>query len=323
METLTELGRHQICKMIGIKNPNSIFVKSKEAFLDRMNLYRTVYDIDKLVNTYKEELKKCGSEEEFIMKIMNDEKIVYDTVEREMLKAEALDIILGSGHVADALYATDEYSVFLRDSKSECTLRIYFESPLYEAFKFAVYGLYDCSNTLYDFVYKLTSNKFLASANDLNINGFSDDIFKNSLRAQMNLMSKVIIDIICPKYLNGKNVKYIKCAEVQLSSTVNKTVESLDKIIKEIRNADGCGFENANAELFTTTALAKNNSITLKNLIIPNGKSDKRNVFNYDEYTLIRYLRKIRGEHKSKYDDYLSNGEIELKVTQDTEIAWI
>lgn len=323
METLTELGRHQICKMIGIKNPNSIFVKSKEAFLDRMDLYRTIYNIDKLVNAYKEELKKYDSEEEFIMKIMNDEKIIYDTIEREIIKAEALDIILGYGHVINALYATDEYNVFLRDSKSECTLRIYFESPIYEAFKFAVYGLYESGSTLYEFVYKLTGNKFLASANDLDLSCFSDDMFKNSLRAQMNLMSKVIVDIICPKYLNGKNVKYIKGAEVQFSSTVNKTVESLDKIIKEVRNAEGCGFENADAELFTTTALAKNNSITLKNLILPNEKSDKRNVFNYDEYTLIRYLRKIRGEHKSKYDDYLSNGEVELKVTQDIEIAWI
>lgn len=309
--------------MIGIKNRNSIFVKSKEAFINRMSLYRTVYNVDKLVDTYKNELSKYESEEVFIEKIENDIRTVYYTVEKEMMRAEIIEHIFGSSDLANALYATDEYNVFFRDSKNECTLRIYFDSPLYEAFKYAVYGIYDCPSTFHDFVYVLTENSFLALAKDLSFDEFSNDIFRNSLRAQMNLVSKILIDIICPKYLNTKNIKYFKGCEVQLSSTVNKTVESLDKLTMEIREADGCSFENANTELFTTTALANNNSITLKNLILPNGTTDKHNVFNYDEYTLIRYLRKLRGEPKSLFDNYLSNGNIEMIVSQDNEISWI
>ena len=323
METLTELGRHQICRMIGIKNENSIFVKSKEAFIDRMNLYRIIYDIDKLIDTYKLELSKYESEEVFIRKIEDDIRTVYNTIEKEMIKTELIEHIFGHNDIENALYATDEYNVFFRDNKNECTLRIYFDSPLYEAFKYAVYSIYNCQSTFHDFVYELTENSFLALAKDLSFDGFSNDAFRNSLRAQMNLVSKILIDIICPKYLNTKNIKYFKECEVQLSSTVNKTAESLDKIVTEIREASGCSFENANAELFTTTTLANNNGITLKNLILPNENTNKHNVFNYDEYTLIRYLRRLRGEPQSLFDSYLSNGNIEMIVSQDSDISWI
>ena len=323
METLTELGRHQKCKAIGIRNPNSIFVKSKEAFLDRMNLYRLVYNIDELVNAYKTELKEHVSEEEFIAKIEKDTRTIYDVVEKEIVKAEMLDTIFGSGSLAKALNATTEYNVFLRDETNECTLRIYFESPVYEAFKFLTLGIYSCHSTFSDFVYDLTDNKFLAATKDLDLMELSIPDYRNTLIAQMNLISSVLADIICPKYINRKHVKSLKGAEMLISSTVNKTVDSLDKIASEIANADGCSFENVCIELFTVKSLAVNNCISLKKCIVPNEISSKLNIIKSDEYTFVKYLRKIRDEQESKYDNILANGDMEMQVTQDIKIAWV
>lgn len=323
METLTELGRHQICKAIGIRNANSIFVKSKEAFIDRMNLYRLVYNIDKLVDTYKEELARYKTEDEFIYKINKDKALIYSTIESEIVKVEMVDNLFSSCAISKILRATTEYNVLLIDETNECTLRFYFESPVYEAFKFLVYGFCDCSSTFSDFVYKLTNNKFLATTSDLDLCEFSDNSYRSVLKAQMNLISSVITDIISPKYINRKHVKYLKGAEVLVSSTINKTVDSLDKVVTELRNAKGCSFENICAELFTTTMLAKNRDIALKNLILPNKETCKLNVINYDEYTFIKYLRKIREEQETDYDSFLSKGDMELRVTQGIDIAWI
>lgn len=323
METLTELGRHQICKAIGIMNPNSTFVKSKEAFIDRMNLYRLTYNIDELVEAYKEELSKCKSEENLIKKITKDKNKIYNTVKREIVKAENIDIIFGNRNIARALDATTEYNVFLRDEYSECTLRIYFESPIYEAFKFLVLGFYECKSTFREFVLELTNNKFIAATKDLVLEEISEISIRNTIQAQLNLISNVIVDIVCPKCINSKNVKFIKGAEVKVSSTVNKTTESLDRLVDEIRNADGCTFENVCVELFTLKYLSKNTDISLKKLILPNEEYSKLNVVNYDEYTLIRYLRKIRGEQESIYDSILANGYKELQVTHGLDIAWL
>lgn len=323
METLTELGRYQICKAIGIKNPNSTFVKSKEAFIDRMNLYRLTHNIDKLVNAYKEELSKHDSEEEFIAKLDSDINKVYDTVKKEIIKVETIDLMFGDSSVLKSLAATNEFNVFLRDDDGECTLRLYFDSPVYEAFKFLVYGFYEYQSTYSDFVYNLTDNKFLAATNDLDLDEFKEGLYVSTLKAQMNALSSILVDIACPKYINKKNVKSMGKAEVLISSTVHKTVDSLDKLITAIRTIEGGSFENVCAELYTTEPLAKNNTITLKKLVFPNETKSKLNVINYDEYTLIKYLRKIRKEHKSDYDSILANGNIEMQVTQEKEIAWV
>lgn len=323
METLTEIGRYQICKAIGIRNPNSIFVKSKEAFLDRMELYRLVYNIDELVDAYKTELKRHKSEDDFIAKIEQDIRVIYDVVEKEIIKAEMLDTIFGSGILSKALDATTEYNVFLRDESNDCTLRLYFESPVYEAFKFLTLGTYNCQSTFGDFVYDLTDNKFLAATKDLDLVELSIPDYRNTLIAQMNIISSILVDIVCPKYINRKHVKYLKGAEVLISSTVNKTVDSLNKIATEISNADGCSFENVCIELFTVSDLDVNSSISLKKCIVPNEINSKLNIIKNDEYTFIKYLRKIRGEQESEYDNILANGYMEMQVTQGIDIAWV
>lgn len=322
METLTELGRYQICKAIGIKNPNSIFVKSKEAFIDRMNLYRLTHSVDKLVNAYKEELANHDSEEDFISKLNKDTELLYDSVKRDIIKVETADLIFGDSKLLKALAATSEYNVYLRDDENECTLRLYFESPVFEAFKFIVHCFYEYT-TFNEYVYSITNNKFLAATRDLDLDELNDNLYVSTLKAQMNLISNILIDIACPKYINSKNIKNMGNAEVQVSSTVHKTVESLDKLVTALRTADGCTFENVCVELFTTKALAKNNTITLKKLIFPNESNSKLNVMNFDEYTFIKYMRKIRKEHNSKYDNILANGYSEMKVTQENKIDWL
>ena len=97
MNTLSKTGRKVICNIIGIKDNESIFIKNKDAFIDRMTLYRVMYNVDKYIDIYKKELSKFKNEKEYIKFIKDSVYKVNKSICTECMTADLLISLIISG----------------------------------------------------------------------------------------------------------------------------------------------------------------------------------------------------------------------------------
>jgi hypothetical protein len=321
MNTLTELGRREICKMIGIKNPKSIFVKNENAFVDRMTLLNVMYNTQYIIDVYKEEMSQYNSEEEYIKFLNEQEEQIGSEIVNKLLVVETLGVLFGDEEYQDSLLNTQEYSV-LKRAEDPCILRIYFEAPMYESFKYIMSEIYDCESDFHEFVYNLTGSKFLALYNDIQTEWLDDEYSVELLKSQMNIISSLMLTIVCPKSLNTINLRKMGEAELQFDSTERKSIESIDRLYQLLSNNDRYDFDKAIIELYKFEKLAENEDIIIKLSALADKDLGVYNISNYDQYTLIRYLRHINGEPISKYDNYLDMNGSEIKVMHGKKIKW-
>lgn len=320
METLSKLGRRQICKMVGIKNPDSIFVRNKEAFIDRMNLYNIMYNVKHIVSVYKEELEQFSSEEEYVEFLENGATSIGKYIESCIQITEKLSRLMGCDYVCESINKSKELIIHEK-TEDNCYLRIYFSNPIFNGFKLLHYDERMKNLSFSDFVQSYTHSKFLALYNDIQPEWVSDETYKVLLN-QTNELSDIIADIVSPKFLNSKFVKHIGKADVIFESTENKSLKAVDNIVKEIRNFSELDFSDACVELFKYKSLASNNSICRKEIIGPKGRG-LYSIDKYSEYSLVRYLRKISEQQPTKYDNYIEIDGNEVKILKDRGINWV
>lgn len=323
MDTLSKLGRYEICKRVGITNQNSIFVTDKNAFIDRMQLYNGFYNINKLVETYKFELNKFASEQGYVSNLKNREKLLYDIIRKNIIKANLYEIQFVERSIEEIMRKTSEVHKHFKETDEErCLMNIYFNSPVYEAYKFLCLGIVDVDVNLYEYVYGLTHSEFIASMDDLDISKIDGLYNKSILRSYMNALSSRILDNIGHKYINENQIVDLGLGRVSFEVPSSKSVNSIRKIQLALQNSEYDLLVNSNIEIVKYSSLARNSNIKRKFVVSCGNNRGKYDIVDYDQISLISYLRKIKGEQFSKYDDYIDIGGNELKITQKSEIDW-
>lgn len=323
MDTLSKLGRYEICKRVGITNENSIFVTDKNAFIDRMQLYNGFYNITKFIDIYKSELNKFASEEGYVSNLRNREKLLYSIIRKNIIKANLYEVNFLDRSIEEIMRKTSEVHKHFKETDEErCLMNIYFNSPVYEAYKFLCLGTVDTDINLYDYVYGLTHSEFIASMDDLDISKIDGLYNKSVIRAYMNALSSKIVSNIGHKYINENQIVDMGLAKVSFEVPSNKSVSSINKIKLALQNSEYDLLINSNIEIVKYSSLAKNNDIKRKFVISCGNNRGKYDIVDYDQISLISYLRKIKNEQFSKYDDYIDIGGNELKITQKSEIDW-
>jgi hypothetical protein len=318
MHELSALGREEVCKLLGINDKKSIFIKSREAFNDRMKILRVMCNTDKIIETYLEEMQNFDSEEEYV-EFLNESRGILesDILKRIVVCVKLIEDCEGK----DKFYQLRNTMNFITDISTGCTLRIWLDSPLYEGLKYIVYGLYNLPNDFSDYVEEVSGSKFLALAKDID----DFDIGKYGLeflrQSAVNL-SFSIFNTLSPMYLNKKEAKYIGESEVLYETSENKTLESIQRIKDALVLDDELRLSNVNIELVHYKELAKNSNMCIKQNVL-SGKQDNYDVYNYNSLELIAYLRMLYNERPSKYDKYFMFNGKEAKLSDNIEMEWI
>ena len=309
METLSELGRTWICRKLKMNcSGDSIFIKDKNAFIDRMNLLNIKYNISGLVKSYKEELTKFKSEEHY-NEFLNEacENIKID-ISKKTGTANLLNNILCKIHNYRNVSTTNVGKEFNTLVNTDNYIRIYFEYPFYESFKYLVAGLHDIPNNVDEYIKENTNSKFLAKESDINI--FLDNYSEtyNILKHNMLLMSYSLFGLISPTFINEKEAKIINETGVTYVTSANKPIKQLDNIVEALRANKDINLNNVSIEIFTLKHILKDSNIAIKENILNRSNKEIINATPYEEIQLLRYLR---GEKESKYDKYFElNGQV-------------
>lgn len=309
METLSELGRTWICRKLKMNcSGDSIFIKDKNAFVDRMTLLNTKHNISGLVKSYKEELAKFESEE-YYNEFLNEacENIKID-ISKKTGAANLLNNILCKIYNYRNVLNTNVGKEFNTLVNTDNYIRIYFEYPFYESFKYLLAGLNDIPNDVDEYIKENTSSIFLSKESDIDI--FLDNYSEtyNVLKHNMLLISYSLFGLISPTFINEKEAKIINETGVTYVTSANKPIRQLDNIVEALKANNEINLTNVSIEIFTLKHILKDSNIVIKENIICRDNKEIINATPYEEIQLLRYLR---GEKESKYDKYFElNGQV-------------
>lgn len=321
MNTLSKIGRTWICRKLKMNYSNeSIFVKNRDAFVDRMTLLDTKYNITGMIKAYKEELDNFESEEEYDKFITNAFKCIKVDINKKIGEANLLNNIIcktcNYHNILDAKVGKEFNTIVNTDNY----IRVYFEHPFYESFKYLLDGLHIIPNDVDQYIKDVTNSKFLAKESDINI--FIDTYSEtyNILRHNMLLLSYSLFSLISPAFINEKEVKLINETGVTYVTSANKPVKQLDTIVEAIKSNTAINLTNIAIEIFRLRHIIKESNIAIKENIAYTDNKEIMNATPYEEIQLLRYLR---GEQESKYDKYFEiNGQV-VKLQTKSNIYFI
>jgi len=320
MYNLSNIGRQWICRKLGmLYDSNSIFVKDEKAFNDRMDLLNPVYNIDKLVELYKNELNNFSLEIEYNDYLKESLIKLATDIKNKINIANSIIELLSRIKDKTCLNYFKKEKTFENALDSKAYLRIYFDYPMYEGFRYLCNGFSNVKSNAYDYIYSITNSKFLAYDSDISIVDNIDEYVSDA----MLFISASLFSLLSPKLLNSKELKYIGKSEIIYISSYNKSVTQLNNIVELIRTNEILSFENANIELYNINQLATNNTINEKVSLIHESTSIRHKIIDCDEVTFLAYLRKQKGEHRSKYDNYFNYKGNLAKLQSNIKIDWI
>lgn len=311
MKTLTDIGRKNICKRFGIVDKDSIFIKDKDAFVDRMSLYNRIYNVQMLIDVYKDEMQEFETEEAYNEFLNNCTNKLVDTITELTYVANDGECPYCSGCMIE-----DEE----KDFGEGCFLRIYFRSPMFEGFRYMCSETVDIEDNIYDFIYNNTESRFLALARDLDLNDIKDTYVRDVIKRWCFELSSYMLNLISPMHLNAREIVHVGHSEVYFMASENKSASSLENIINTLTKEEN-NIELVNIELYKSYALAEGNPIKRK-VPIAGGDDESIGLMNYDELTLINYLRKSSNEIPTKYDRYFNYKGAEACLGKDIKVRW-
>lgn len=316
---MTKYGRREICRMVGINDENSIFVRNEDAFNDRMKLYRVLYNTDRLIEVYNKELNKFDTEKNYITFLNDGRKAIIDDVTKRLKACMAILKIRKTEEVFNNHADKMKFNTLV---DNEYLIRLWFDCPKYEGLKYICYGLCDLPSTLSKYIKGITGSNFLALMNDL----YTDELehsLKELLRKSEICLSASIFDELSPSYINKKELRFIGNSEVIYFTSPNRTVQSLETIYDALLSNEYLQLENINIQMFKYERLAKNNNIKKRCVVSSTIETDPYNVDAYDTLSLVAYLRKMYEEPLSKYDRYFEYNNIEARISRDLDIDWV
>lgn len=316
METLTELGRHEICKRFGIQNKDSRLVVDRVAFIDRMTLLNVMFNTQKIIDVYKEEMRQFGSEEEYIEFLNKRQRVMYD-----FITVVLRTMINNWTSYIDKLGDTTNYSKH-RLSDDICSVKISIPCPVYESVRFLIQEAHINHNSIKEFVLYLTGSEFLATIDDLDINMFKDKNVVRLIEVQQLALSNIMHNLVCPKYINHKSILDIEKTYIRFESTENKTAESIQRLYDMLTNNEVYSMSEVSIELYNTKQLASNSNMYMKKSLLPNHGIDAYNIEGYSELELLRYLRNIYKQPISEVDNIIQVNGSEALITSENKVAW-
>ena len=302
-----------------IDNESSVFIKNKQAFCDRMNLLRVMYNIDKLISIYNKELKTFDSEEEYNDFLEERLSLIKKNTESK------IKLGMFTEHLVSDNSNSDNINFFKVNNKyaeeKGTLLRLYFEYPKYEGMKYLCEPAQKLEENVYDYIFNITNSRFLAEGSDIDL-FISDKDILNELNEQSLILGITMFSLLSPKFINAKELVRIGDAEIIYSSSSNRSIKSIDNMTEYLKETIPETFKNVNIELYNYDRLCKNSDIHLKNVIGADNSKDLYNITNYSPYELIQYLRKIYNEPLSKYDNIVDIDDNQINIMYSKELQW-
>jgi hypothetical protein len=316
-------GRIELCRRFeitkGYKNDSrSIFVKNEEAFQSRIDVLDVMYNTYMITDIFEEEASHFESEKKYI-EYLNTKRIAltHDIEGRIMLATVAIKEA-SCGY----LFETDVISdIDKRNMVGKTLLRVGFDSPLYEGYKYLVDGLFDVPSNIHDYVLKITGSEYLASAKDLELDTLNlSKQAEIKIRQSMANVSLTLLDLLTPKAINKKELLDIGNSEAIYESSPNRSIKSIDTMYDMIVSDDCTEFENCKIELFNLKSLETDNNLMIKESVL-NKNMDLQDKLEFtNQVYLVTYLRMLRDEKPSKYDKYFNFNGNEAKLTSNIEL---
>lgn len=315
MNKLSKLGREEICKRIGIKDKNSIFIKSREAFVDRMSLLNIYYGIQNLIDIYRKEMETFDSEKEYIKFLRESEIKLYNSISSTLDKATMIVNSLNK----NINFTYVNYKTFFKENDNSYKLRIYCDSPIYESIKYYALFCPELESSFKEYVKINTNSEYLATLNDFDINMFSEEKKKliNKLYSEMSL---TIFGLLSPKYINSNELYELGNAEAIYITSPNRTVKSVDTMIEYFNNTV-LEKTKLNIDIYRDKRISKILNITKRESIISNDKNNIYNIKPESTLDLVYYLRYMYGESNTDYDKYFEINGKEAKLLSHIEVA--
>ena len=275
-------------------NENSVFVNNAEAFNDRAELFNVKYNTDKLIEQYNSEMGNFESERDYDKYLENCIEILRYDIESKISICK--NLILSVKLVRFDAYdkRIEQLEKIGRVRIGETETRVYFESPVYETIKYICNGMFTFHKYLRDYILDATGSKFLSNMLDISLErlGVRQDNVKY-IQYSMKELSMYMYGLIHKDF----KLKRVGNSEITLYRGNHPSI-LCSSIIYDI--LEKAGIQNVAVETYEIKENAGRKV-----------KSSKLNdvydlVKDNDPLDSIKYLREIRGEQLSKYDDYFN-----------------
>lgn len=275
-------------------NENSVFVNNAEAFNDRAELFNIKYNTDKLIEQYNSEMGNFESERDYDKYLENCIEILRYDIESKISICK--NLILSVKLVRFDAYdkRIEQLEKIGRVRIGETETRVYFESPVYETIKYICNGMFTFHKYLRDYILDATGSKFLSNMLDISLErlGVRQDNVKY-IQYSMKELSMYMYGLIHKDF----KLKRVGNSEITLYRGNHPSI-LCSSIIYDI--LEKAGIQNV---VVNTYEIKENAGRKVK--------SSKLNdvydlVKDNDPLDSIKYLREIRGEQLSKYDDYFN-----------------
>lgn len=275
-------------------NENSVFVNNAEAFNDRAELFNVKYNTDKLIEQYNSEMGNFESERDYDKYLENCIEILRYDIESKISICK--NLILSVKLVRFDAYdkRIEQLEKIGRVRIGETETRVYFESPVYETIKYICTGMFTFHKYLRDYILDATGSKFLSNMLDISLErlGIRQDNVKY-IQYSMKELSMYMYGLIHKDF----KLKRVGNSEITLYRGNHPSI-LCSSIIYDI--LEKAGIQNV---VVNTYEIKENAGRKVK--------SSKLNdvydlVKDNDPLDSIKYLREIRGEQLSKYDDYFN-----------------
>lgn len=275
-------------------NENSVFVNNAEAFNDRAELFNVKYNTDKLIEQYNSEMVNFESERDYDKYLENCIEILRYDIESKISICK--NLILSVKLVRFDAYdkRIEQLEKIGRVRIGETETRVYFESPVYETIKYICNGMFTFHKYLRDYILDATGSKFLSNMLDISLErlGVRQDNVKY-IQYSMKELSMYMYGLIHKDF----KLKRVGNSEITLYRGNHPSI-LCSSIIYDI--LEKAGIQNV---VVNTYEIKENAGRKVK--------SSKLNdvydlVKDNDPLDSIKYLREIRGEQLSKYDDYFN-----------------
>ena len=275
-------------------NENSVFVNNAEAFSDRAELFNVKYNTDKLIEQYNSEMGNFESERDYDKYLENCIEILRYDIESKISICK--NLILSVKLIRFDAYdkRIEQLEKIGRVRIGETETKVYFESPVYETIKYICNGMFTFHKYLRDYILDATGSKFLSNMLDISLErlGVRQDNIKY-IQYSMKELSMYMYGLIHKDF----KLKRVGNSEITLYRGNHPSI-LCSSIIYDI--LEKAGIQNV---VVNTYEIKENAGRKVK--------SSKLNdvydlVKDNDPLDNIKYLREIRGEQLSKYDDYFN-----------------
>lgn len=318
---LTEHGRAYICKMVGINDKNSIFIKNNEAFNDRMELLNTVYDIEEMIADYEKEVNESWTiEDTYINYLEGSEKLVYAELTKiidrvwEKMHADKID-----ANRVEIHYNQERY--LYKDG--DCILNIELRHPIFDAIMLSSVSMLDMDELkvgMHEYTKRITHSSFLSKWLKLDIQKFKKEETIFRVKTLMQVTSDTLCKILQDRFLNSNEMVYCGRSKVTFYCSERKSIKAIEDILDAL-NQDW--FKSSVVEIIKVEDLTTNSNIKKLNVLVSNSDNSKPRFIDYDNIELIECLRNYTSEPKSEYDSYVEIYGVEAKLNGQPKINWI